>query len=221
MDNTIKPNSPSKKLSPKVIGLILAAVVLIVLAVVLSTNKKKVVSVSPVDNSGTATESVAPASETSTTPTTPAASNIPEGTRTDAAGANLITKDNKVITQTGEATNNDVGPMSPLAPQVTVALQKYQLSSAVLKLNLAAGSFTPREITTKAGAPTTISVTSLDGAHTFLFDAPSLSAINMGINPGETRAVTFNAPTSAGEYAFRCNIPGHDTRGEVGKLIVK
>jgi len=221
MDNTIKPNSPVKKLNPKVIGIILAAVILIVLAVVLSTNQKKVVIVSPVNNSSTTTESVAPASGTSTTPTSPAASKIPEGTRTDATGANLITKDNKVITQTGEATNNGVGPMSPLAPQVTVALQKDQLSSAVLKLNLSAGSFTPNQITTKAGAPTTISVTSLDGAHTFLFDDSALSAINMGINPGETRAVTFNAPTKAGEYTFRCNIPGHDTRGEVGKLIVK
>jgi plastocyanin len=206
-----------KKINPKIIAIALVVIILIVIAVMVSTNKKPEV-VTPVEETtieqttGTNTPNVE----------TPIAVSpgLPEGTRVDVVGGNPITKDNKVITATGERTDNDVSPMSPLAPQQTAALQKYQIPNSALKLSLSAGGFTPRDITAKVGEPITLAVTSVDGAHTFLFDSPTLSAVNMGINPGETRAVTFDAPV-AGEYTFRCNIPGHDMRGETGKLIVK
>jgi uncharacterized cupredoxin-like copper-binding protein len=54
-----------------------------------------------------------------------------------------------------------------------------------------------------------------------MFNDPSLSAVAVGVSPRETRAITFNAPSTPGEYPFVCDVPGHAGRGEVGKMIVE
>ncbi len=138
-------------------------------------------------------------------------------------GANPITKDNKVVTSDGKATVNNVSPMGPNAPQQTSALASTEkLAASVIKVSVTSSGFTPAQFSTNAGAPTTIAVTSGDkSTHILMFDSADLSAVAVGAGPGETRAITFNAPTKAGEYTFRCDIPGHAGRGEVGKMIVK
>lgn len=138
-------------------------------------------------------------------------------------GANPITKDNKVVTSEGKATVNNVSPMGPNAPQQTSALAPTEkLAASVIKISVTSAGFNPAQFSTNAGAPTTIAVTSGDkSTHILMFDSADLSAVAVGAGPGETRAITFNAPTKAGEYTFRCDIPGHAGRGEVGKMIVK
>lgn len=140
----------------------------------------------------------------------------------EVPGANPITKDNKVVTQEGELVKNDVVPMSPEAPQQTAPVDKESLSNEVLKVEITANGFNPNEFTVKKGAAVTLGVSSGDKyTHVFMFDDDSLSAVAVGVGPNETRAISFNAPETAGEYAFHCDVPGHAGRGEVGKMIVK
>ncbi len=129
--------------------------------------------------------------------------------------------DNVVVTPEGKPVKTNVQPGSPEAPQQTAPVAVEKLPSNTIKLGASAEGFKPNTFEVKAGQLTTLSLTSTDGiTHVFMFDEPSLSAVAIGVGPSETRAITFNAP-KAGEYAFRCDVPGHAGRGETGKMIVK
>lgn len=149
-----------------------------------------------------------------------------EGTPTEqgvvaAPGASPVTEEGVVLNTQGEEAKNDVQPGSPEAPQQSNPIAAEEVPSSATKLTVSAQGFSPAEFTVSAGSAVTLSVTSGDTqTHIFMFDDPSLSAVAVGIGPGETRAITFNAPTTKGEYSFRCDVPGHAGRGEVGKMIV-
>jgi plastocyanin len=137
-------------------------------------------------------------------------------------GANPISKEGKVITPEGNEVKNDAVPMSPEAPRQTPPVAKEELPASTIKLDISAAGWNPSEFTVKAGAPTTLAITSVDDfTHVFMFNDPSLSAVAVGVSPRETRAITFNAPSTPGEYPFVCDVPGHAGRGEVGKMIVE
>lgn len=157
---------------------------------------------------------------------TPAIQNNPvlslEGSRTEVEGASTVTKDDIVVTPTGQAVLNNADPMTENAPRQTAPITVSDLPSTAIKLNISATGYTPNNFTVKPGEVVTLSVTSIDTqTHVFKFNDPSLSAIAVGVAPQETRAITFNAPTTPGEYSFYCWVPGHSGRGEVGKMIVK
>jgi len=138
------------------------------------------------------------------------------------AGANPITKEGLVVTPKGDMVKNDAPAMSPEAPKQTSPVNKEELPNSVIKLSVSAAGWEPSEFSVKAGAPVTIAITAADDyTHVFMFDDTSLSAVAVGVSPHETRAITFNSPSEAGEYAFHCDVPGHKNRGEVGKMIVK
>jgi uncharacterized cupredoxin-like copper-binding protein len=137
-------------------------------------------------------------------------------------GANPIAKNGVVLTSSGEVARNDVTPMSLDAPRQSPPVNKDDLSASVIKLDISADGWKPNEILVKAGMPITLAITSVDEyTHLFAFDDASLSSIAVLVSSNETRAITFNAPTEAGEYTFRCDIPGHAIQGEVGKLMVE
>lgn len=219
MENT-NP-SGSQKPNIKLIGLAIVAIILIIIAVVvLNIKSTDVNNNEPKNNQETEMtpdqDSPAPVNA-EVAPT----QNIPEGSRVEIVGANPV-KDNVVITPTGQAVKNDAIPMSPEAPQQTAPIAEKELPSSAVKLKVASTGWTPGSFEVKAGSVVTLSVTSADtNTHVFMFDDASLSAVAIGVGPAETRAITFNAPAKAGEYTFRCDVPGHASRGEVGKMIVK
>ncbi|OGG39237.1 hypothetical protein A3I34_00045 [Candidatus Jorgensenbacteria bacterium RIFCSPLOWO2_02_FULL_45_12] len=136
-------------------------------------------------------------------------------------GASAVSEQGEVLNRIGEVAQNDVEPGSPEAPQQSNPISESQIPEKAVKLSVSASGFVPAEFTVKAGELLTISITSSDQwTHVFAFHDPSMSAVAVGVGPGETRAITFNAP-KAGEYQFYCNVPGHEARGEVGKMIVK
>ena len=221
MDNT-KTNGLKQKLNIKMIGVVIAVVVLALIVILMIDFKKPVKTETntpaetTTDQTGTATEAT---NLSSTTPSTNSV--LPKDTKVDVVGANPITKEGLVVTATGEKVKNDVTPSTPEAPQQTAPITKAQLPNSALKLEISASGYSPKEITAKSGAAVTLSVTSVDTfTHVFMFDDASLSAVAIGVGPGETRAITFNAP-KAGNYTFRCDVPGHAARGETGTLIVK
>lgn len=137
-------------------------------------------------------------------------------------GANPITADNIVITETGQVAQNDAVTMSENAPKQTGFLNKEELPDGMVKLSIGNDKISPSEFTTTAGAPTTFSLTGVDEySHVIAFEDPSLSAIAILVGPGQTKAITFNAPATAGTYKFVCASPGHTDKGEVGQMIVR
>lgn len=230
MDNTNKPAGESKNKKLFVIlGLVLVVAIIVVAAVM---SQKKSGDNSPADenNQGTERSADVPAD------TQPY---VPEGAATNAegeivmpevlkdatvavVGANPIAADGTVVTPEGVPVNNAAVPMSPEAPRQTPPVAPDQLSASTIKLEVSSAGWNPAEVSVKAGAPVTFAITSADDyTHVFMFDDPSLSAVAVGVSPRETRAITFNAPETAGEYAFHCDVPGHAARGEVGKMIVR
>lgn len=145
-----------------------------------------------------------------------------KGAKVVVAGANPITPDNKVVTPTGQVTDNASRPMDPAAPRQTGFLKKEDLPTTLIKISVGNGRFSPKEFTTVAGAPTSFSLTGVDNvSHLIAFDDPALAAVIILVGPGQTKAITFNAPEKPGEYTFRCDAPGHLAQGESGKMIVK
>ncbi|MEK7107406.1 MAG: cupredoxin domain-containing protein [Patescibacteria group bacterium] len=153
--------------------------------------------------------------------------NAPQGIKTPqgvvaAPGTSPISETGKVVTPAGEAVKLNVTPGTPEAPQQSNPIASPKdLPPQAIKLSVSAAGFSPSSFTVSAGAAVTLAVTSADTqTHVFMFEDASLSAVAIGVGPGETRAITFNAPKS-GEYAFHCDVPGHKSRGEVGKMTVK
>lgn len=144
------------------------------------------------------------------------------GATMEVLGASPITPDAKVVTFEGKQTDNAVAPGSELAPKTTLSLDKGTLPETVIKVDASSQGMVPAEITAQAGAPVTIAFTSTDNeVHVFKFDDASLGAVMVGVMPGETKAMTFNAP-GAGTYSFQCDHPDHRLRGtEKGVMIVK
>lgn len=143
-----------------------------------------------------------------------------KGAKVEIPGASLVTADNKVVTPEGKAVKNDAIPNTPEAPK-PVLISKAQLPKQAINLDMGNGVFKPNTFTVQAGAPISLAVSSIDNqVHVFIFTSSAVGAIAMGIGGGETKAITFNAPV-AGTYEFRCDIPGHAAKGEVGKMIVK
>lgn len=138
------------------------------------------------------------------------------------SGANPITKDNQVVTATGEPVKTDARVMAEDAPRPTGLLDKASLPASLAKITVTAAGFSPKQFTTQKGAPTTFSLTSGDEfVHVIVFEDPSLSAVAMLVGPGQTRAITFPAPDKAGEYIFRDDTPTGIEKGITGKMIVK
>ncbi len=138
-------------------------------------------------------------------------------------GASLITKDNKVVTAEGKVAKNDVIPASADAPKAVV-IAKDQLPKQAINIDIKNGAFSPAAFTVAPNQPVSFAITSADSkVHVVIFSNAVLGAIAMGIGPGETKAITFNAPAEPGEYEFRCDVPGHrgSGAGELGKMIVK
>ncbi|MFZ2310639.1 MAG: cupredoxin domain-containing protein [Patescibacteria group bacterium] len=225
MENQVKEKKGGMT---KQMQLILAAVLLVIIVaviVVLAGQKKQSPTTQnqPNQEQATATPDVAdastPANDEELTPV-----EIPniEGAKVVIEGANAITPDNKVVTETGVVTENVVLPMAPTAPKQTGFLDKAELPKGVVNVNVGNDKFSPAEFSTKVGAPTTFSLTGIDDfSHVIAFDDASLSAIAILVGPGQTKAITFNAPTTAGTYTFSCASPDHAAKGEVGKMIVK
>lgn len=136
-----------------------------------------------------------------------------------APGTSLVTEGGDVVTETGEPVKMDAEPGSPEAPQQSEPLSEAPKDS--VEVGVSAAGFNPAEFTVNSGDAITLSITSADSqTHIFKFRDESLKGVAVGIAPGETRAISFNAPAK-GEYEFYCDVPGHDSRGEHGVMIVK
>ncbi|MBI4652678.1 cupredoxin domain-containing protein [Candidatus Kuenenbacteria bacterium] len=138
-------------------------------------------------------------------------------------GVSPVTKEGKVVTPEGKPVRLDVVPGTTEAPQLSNPIKNLeQLPAEAVKLIVTEKGLQPLSFTVKAGGVVNLIITSGDShMHMFRFKDPLLSAVEIGPSRGETLAMVFNAPEKAGEYEFYCDVPGHENRGEKGKMIVK
>ena len=213
------------------LGILAVIVIIIIVAASQGTKKTTTTGSAPKANTPAGTEQTAntpgetPATNGANTATGTPVDQVVDMTnaRVEIPGASMISKENKVVTPEGKVAKNDVIPASAEAPKAVV-IAKDQLPKTAVNVDVKNGAFSPASFTVSAGQPVSFAVTSADGqVHVVIFSNAVLGAIAMGIGPGETKAITFNAPTTPGEYEFRCDVPGHrgSGAGELGKMIVK
>jgi len=111
-------------------------------------------------------------------------------------------------------------PNNAEVPQAS-AVSRENLPEGTIELVSSLTGFSPNSFSVKAGQKITLAITSKDKSHTFAFKDPTLASVALNAGAGQTSAVNFIAPTKKGEYAFRCDLPGHEDNGEVGKMIVE
>ena len=125
----------------------------------------------------------------------------------------------EVNTPSGEI-RLDVPPGSPNAPQQSTPIADTQIPVGSVRLTMREGSFVPKSFTIRKGEEITLAVSSGDDrTHVFMFKDTRLSAVAIGVGPGETRLMKFAVPV-AGEFDFFCAVPGHEGAGERGRMIV-
>lgn len=130
----------------------------------------------------------------------------------------------QVVTPQGVAVSNNVAPASPTAPQSSFPINPSSVPSSAIKLAVTSSSFTPNQFTVSAGQAVSLVVSNVNEttfSEVLRFDDPSLSAVVVGVAKGETKSITFNAPSKAGSYAFYSAMFNHRDLGAVGTMIVK
>ena len=109
----------------------------------------------------------------------------------------------------------------PKNPESSLPLEEKDIPKETIRIRVSSYGFSPNSFRVKKGEQIFLSVTSEDDqTHIFKFKDPSLSDVAIGVSSKETRAITFYAPSKSGEYEYFCDVPGHEARGEKGKMIV-
>jgi cytoskeletal protein RodZ len=127
-----------------------------------------------------------------------------------------------VMTRNGsEAAKNDTRPGDTDAPLQSAPVDVNKLPASTIKLTIGSSSISPAEFTVSAGQAVSLAVTTGNSIEIFKFDDPVLKAVVIGLEPQQTRVITFNAPTKLGEYVFYSDFAGHRNSGVTGKMIVK
>jgi len=90
-------------------------------------------------------------------------------------------------------------------------------NSSTIDVTAKSFSFTPNQITVKAGDTKTLVLHVKDVSHDFSVDALN---IHLDGKAGQTvqKTITFDKP---GTYPFYCSVPGHREAGMVGTLTVQ
>ncbi len=203
------------------------AVVVIIIIVAASQSKKTQTASTPTTpnrteaTATTSQEELAPSKDVVSLAT--ATPEVIQAAITVATGTSLITKDNRVVTPEGAPVKLNVMPSSAEAPKESAPITANQIpvGANTVKISVSAAGFVPNTFTVKEGQLVNFVLTSTDDfTHVFLPDDTALTATALGVAGHETRVKSWNAPKK-GTYTFRCDIPGHADRGEVGKMIVE
>ena len=111
---------------------------------------------------------------------------------------------------------------NPEEPTQSAPLKEGQVVEGAIAIGISAEGILPSSFEVKRGETVVLSVSSSDQwTHVFKFKDESLSGVAVGLSSGQTRVITFYAPDKAGDYEYYCDVPGHEGRGEIGKMVVE
>lgn len=140
-----------------------------------------------------------------------------------APGTSLVTQEGIVVTEEGEPVKTEgVHPMSEQAPQQSEVLDeeiKEEVAKSAIEIEISREKgFVPNQFKAKPGQAVTILLTAADTRkHEFRFRDSKLSGLTIVVKDGQSKALTFNAPTQTGSYEFFCPYPNH---GGTGTMVV-
>lgn len=142
-------------------------------------------------------------------------------------GASPVTAEGEVLAPSGEVAKSEALPSSPEAPSPSRLLEQEEVEELeeqeqglVINVSLENG-FQPNQFVVQPGQVVNIILTAVDDdPHSIRFTIPELTGVAASVNGGQSRAITFKAPDTPGEYPFHCTSPGHKRKGESGKMIV-
>ncbi|MFB6212893.1 MAG: cupredoxin domain-containing protein [Candidatus Magasanikbacteria bacterium] len=124
-------------------------------------------------------------------------------------------------TQAEDVDNPSAPPESEKAPEQSDPVEESEVSSEAVKIGVSSSGYNPSEFTVSSGNKIKLAITSEDDqTHIFKFRDKALKSVSVGLGPGVTRTVNFQAPAT-GEYEYYCDVPGHAGRGETGTMIVQ
>ncbi len=82
--------------------------------------------------------------------------------------------------------------------------------------------FTPNTFTVKAGQKVTIKLENKGVVmHDFTIDDVNGQKVSQPVDPGQTKTVSFTAPSTPGTVQFYCSQPGHRAAGMQGTITVQ
>lgn len=111
---------------------------------------------------------------------------------------------------------------NPEKPESSLPMEEKDIPEQAVRIDVTAQGFSPSSFEVEKGEKVVLAVTSQDKwDHVFKFKDESLAEVAVGVGFDEVKAITFYAPSEPGEYEFYCDVPGHESRGEKGKIIVK
>lgn len=210
--------SPVKKISYKSLALIIVEILLLVVVVALAlfyfnrknNNTKFNFFNKPADNNIVIDQSI-----TDTDMVTSSQTNTPTN--------NKPTVNNPTNNNSAPVKNNEPEPdlrSTTPAPTQSMVMSEDNIPDGAIRISGTASGFSPSEFTVSPNQEITLALTvRIDLPVVLTFYNPKMAPVSIGCGPGETRWVTFKAPSEKGEYTFRNDIIGHIN--ETGKMIVK
>jgi hypothetical protein len=139
----------------------------------------------------------------------------PESNPISVTSGDVLTRDG------GKEADNDLQAGDVNAPLQSDPVDPTKLPESAVKIVMSPTAVTPKEFKVKPKQAVALSVTSESSVEIFKFDDESLSAVAVGLKPGETRVITFNAPAKPGIYKFYSDFAGHRSTGAEGIMIVE
>ena len=110
--------------------------------------------------------------------------------------------------------------MSQEVPEQSAVVSLEDVPAGSINIIGTDNGFEPNEFFVSPGQEFTLTLTAQSATPVVLtFYDPTMAAVAIGCGPGDTRYVTFEAPTKTGEYVFVNDVFGK--RDQVGKMIVR
>lgn len=115
------------------------------------------------------------------------------------------------------STTTTVTPGTTTTTTTTVTPKPTISVMTTLDVSLSAKNFafTPNAIAAKPGQTVRVTLSDVEGFHTFVIDGIVKQSVTTG------SVVTFVAPTAPGSYPIYCDVGSHRANGMEGTLVVK
>jgi heme/copper-type cytochrome/quinol oxidase subunit 2 len=95
----------------------------------------------------------------------------------------------------------------PLPPEKVEEVSKKE---EVIKITISPSGFSPNEFTVEADKTVSLLIKAEGSDYTLKFRDPEMANIIVGLSLGETRGISFIAPTKKGDYVFIRERPGFE-----------
>lgn len=127
----------------------------------------------------------------------------------------------QVINRDGENVNEAATSEDENPPSQSLVVDEEDIPEEAVQLHISPNNIKPAQFTVTPGQAVLMSVTAGEATEIFRFKSEKLAGVKVGVAPGKTRTISFNAPQESGEYVYYSSMADHESRGAKGKMIVE